>query len=118
MTPSGGMLVEARRLIDRGSPALRGVWPRAAALLARQALEEAVAAYWRSRTPAMVGVSARVQHICLAAQLGDRDAASEVAYVWSALSDACHHRSYELGPTEEELRYLCDRVEALSARLA
>jgi hypothetical protein len=117
MTSVGQMLIEAKRLIDGGDPELSGVWPTAAALLARQALEEAVAAYWRRRSPAMVAVSTRVQHICLAAQLGDPDTAYEVAYVWSTLSDACHYRSYDLGRTEAELRYLCDRVYALSVRL-
>ena len=33
------LLAAARRLVDRPDAAMAGVWPRAAALLARQALE-------------------------------------------------------------------------------
>ena len=41
---------------------------------------------------------------CLPAYLGDRPQAREADFAWTALSQACHHRAYEVGLTQEELR--------------
>ena len=59
----------ARRLIERPDAATAGVWPRAAALLARQALELAMAGLWAGQ-PAAAGLdrsSMRSQLLCLTA---------------------------------------------------
>jgi hypothetical protein len=103
MTPEE-LLAAARRLIERPDAATVGVWPRAAALLARQALELAMAELWAANPQAtgLSGSSMRSQMLCLAAYL-DQATATRVAYLSAALSRACHHHSYELAPTATEL---------------
>ncbi len=86
MTPED-LLTAAGRLIRRPDAATAGVWPRAAALLARQALERC---------------SMRSQLLCLTAYLG-QDTATRAGYLSAALSRACHYHSYELAPTAAEL---------------
>jgi hypothetical protein len=98
------LLAAARRLVERPDAATVGVWPRAAALLARQALELALAGLWAAR-PAGAGLdhsSMRSQLLCLTAYL-DGDAATRAAYLYAALSRACHYHPYELAPTATEL---------------
>jgi hypothetical protein len=98
------LLAAARRLVERPDAATAGVWPRAAALLARQALELALARLWADR-PAAAGLdrsSMRSQLLCLTAYL-DPDTATSAAYLYAALSRACHYHLYELAPTATEL---------------
>jgi Glyoxalase/Bleomycin resistance protein/Dioxygenase superfamily len=113
MTPEE-LLAAARRLIERSDAATAGVWPRAAALLARQALELAMAALWAAK-PQRAGLSEssiRSQLLCLTAYL-DQDAATRAAYLYAALSRACHYHSYELAPTAAELTsWLNEAAEA------
>jgi hypothetical protein len=103
MTPEE-LLTEARRLVDHPDAAIAGVWPRAAALLARQALEQAMADLWAGQpeTDALALSSMRSQLLCLTAYL-DPDVATRAAYLSAALSRACHYHSYELAPTATEL---------------
>ena len=112
------LLAEARALVDRPRDELEGLWPRAAALLARQALEQALERLWAVRAPSLRSASARARLTCLPAYLGDPRLAGDVAYTRSALSEACHHRSYALGPTEGELHARLDVVERVIERLA
>jgi hypothetical protein len=103
MTPEE-LLSAARRLIERPDAATTGVWPRAAAFLARQALEVAITALWAAK-PQATGLSEssmRSQILCLTAYL-DQDTAARAAYLSAALSRACHYHSYELAPTATEL---------------
>ena len=88
------------------------MWPRASALLARQALEAALDGYWTSRGIAFETHSSRAKLICLAQYLDDRELAGRVHHTWGALSDACHHHAYELAPTVAELAGMLDVVEA------
>ena len=70
MTPEE-LLAAARRLIERSDAATAGVWPRAAALLARQALELAMVELWAAN-PQATGLSEssmRSQMLCLTAYL-------------------------------------------------
>jgi hypothetical protein len=103
MTPEE-LLTAARRLIGRPDAATAGVWPRAAAFLARQALELAMAALWAAQPQAagLAECTTRSQLLCLTAYL-DQDTATRAAYLSAALSNACHHHSYELAPTATEL---------------
>ena len=103
MTPED-LLTAARRLIRRPDAATSGVWPRAAALLARQALELSIAALWAARPQAagLGSCSMRSQLLCLTAYLG-QDTATRAGYLSAALSRACHYHSYELAPTAAEL---------------
>jgi hypothetical protein len=100
------LLAAARRLVERPDAATAGVWPRAAALLARQALELALAGLWAAR-PAAAGLdrsSMRSQLLCLTAYL-DGDTATRAAYLYAALSRSCHYQLYELAPTATELTH-------------
>lgn len=103
MTPEE-LLAAARRLIERPEAATAGVWPRAAALLTRQALEQAMALLWAAEAQAadLSGCSMRSQVLCLTAYL-DPPTAARTAYLWAALSRACHYHPYELAPTAAEL---------------
>ena len=101
------LLSQARALLGLASPATRGLWPRAAALLARQALEQALDDYWRARRlPLGREVSRRAQFICLReyARAHEKELAARLHHAWTALSQACHHHGYELAPTAGELQ--------------
>ena len=99
-----GVLGEAERQLDEFDPATAGVWPHAAAALVRQALEMTLDAFWRGRAPGMLDASFRDRWLCLPAFAGERPAAREAELAWTALSEACHHRAYDVGLTEAELR--------------
>ena len=115
MTPEE-LLAAARRLVERPDAGTAGVWPRAAALLARQALEQAMAALWAAQ-PQAVGLSGctmRSQLLCLTAYL-DPDTAARADYLSAALSRACHYHSYELAPTATELtRWLKEAADLVT----
>ena len=102
MTPAETLAV-AQQLLERPDARTAGLWPRAAALLARQALEETLDAFWVSRKVALAGVSTRPQLICLGHYMEDEAQAAAVRHAWNALSRACHHHAYEVAPTAEEL---------------
>lgn len=112
------LLAEARVLVDR--PAGRdlvGLWPRAAALCARRALEEALDQLWSVRAAGLERASTRAQLISLSAYVDDRELAGDVTFTYAVLSDACHHHDYELTPTAAELRVRFDVVARLIARV-
>jgi hypothetical protein len=114
MTPED-LLAAARRLIERPDAATAGAWPRAAAFLARQALELAMTTLWGTKAQAtgLNGSSMRSQLLCLTAYL-DKETAARAAYLSAALSRACHYHSYELAPTAAELtRWLNETADLL-----
>jgi hypothetical protein len=110
------LLASACDLVNRPDAAMAGVWPRTAALLARQALELGIAGVWagKQETLALGLSSMRSQLTCLPAYL-DPGVAARVAYLWAALSSACHHHPYELAPTAAELMGWLDEVGQLIA---
>lgn len=92
----------ARQMI--GTPeGLSGIWPRAAALLTRQALEEALSDLWGSTYPGMEESSWSTQLACLTEVLSDPSLIADVRSAWASLSRACHYHHYELDPTAAEL---------------
>ena len=101
---AGDLLDLADGLLRRADPSTAGLWPRASAILARQALEAAVGRLWDSRTLDLQACSMRGQLICLRTYLEDADLAARTGHAWSSLSRACHHHPYELAPTTDELR--------------
>jgi hypothetical protein len=111
------LLAAVRRLVERPDVATAGVWRRAAALLARQALELALAGLWAAR-PAAAGLdrsSMRSQLLCLTAYL-DGHTATRAACLYAALSRACHHHLYALAPTATELtRWLNETTDLVKA---
>lgn len=98
------LLDDARDLVERTGAGPVGVWPRAAALLGRRAIEEALDRLWARRAPGMERASARAQLACLPDYVSDRTLAADVAFAWASLSRGCHHHSYELAPTATELQ--------------
>ncbi len=104
MTPAE-ILETAQQLIERPDAKTAGLWPRAAALLARQALEQSLDERRRDKGLALDQISTQAQLFCLASYLDDPITA-DLRQTWSALTGACHHHPYELAPTLEELRHL------------
>lgn len=98
------LLEMADGLLRRVDPATAGLWPRASALLALQALELGLLRLWERRTLDLQGCSMRTQLICLRSYLDDTRLAARTGHAWSALSRACHHHAYELAPTSTELQ--------------
>jgi cytochrome c5 len=93
----------ARDLLSRADPSTAGLWPRAAALLTRQALEEAVDAYWAARQLPLGSLPTQTQLVCMRMMTADGTLPAQLHEVWGALSRACHHHPYELAPTVGEL---------------
>lgn len=117
MTPAD-LLTTARDLLERPALASVGGWPRAVALLTRQALETALDEFWKSSpsTAGLCGCVWKTQLICLPTYLEPR-LAREVGYVWAALSSACHYHPYDLAPTAAELSGWIDAVATLLASI-
>jgi hypothetical protein len=118
MTPAE-TLDSARDLLTRRAGTGVGSWPRAVALLTRQALEKGVDAFWITN-PATAGLAAcpmRTQLICLPSYL-DPAIAYQVGFVWAALSGACHYHPYELAPTASQLNGWIEIVARLLATLS
>ena len=105
------LLAMARSLIADPRIATQGLWPRAAALVGRQALEQAIA----HRFPELMSASFRAQLICLPTFFDDPALAGDVALSWSSLGHATHFRGYDLPPTSDELQRWLERVERLLA---
>lgn len=97
------ILASANDLLERSSADTSGLWPRAAVLLQRQALEVALKTYWSLKAPGTEECSARAQLLCLGTYLRDESLARRAYHVWTALSRAAHFHPYELPPTREEL---------------
>jgi hypothetical protein len=112
LTP-GDLLTEARRMLDEPSPGTAAIWPRAAALLARQAIEESLERWWAVRAPGVQHLPMRAQLGCLDVYLEPSSLARDVAFTWHALSRATHHHPYDLDPTREELDSLIGAAERL-----
>jgi hypothetical protein len=111
------MLDAARQVVNRVDPHLDGVWPRASAFLARQALEDAIDRLWDQNLPGMHRASRATQLACLGYATPDRELTDGVRVAWHALSRACHHHQYELAPTASELEMWIEKVDRLVARL-
>jgi hypothetical protein len=117
MTPSQ-ILSLAQHLLARPDARTAGLWPRATALLARQALEQALDDHWHQRGLALHTASTRCQLICLQQYLPDPHLAGRVHHAWSSLSQACHHHPYDLAPSFEELTALLATVSDLVSAVA
>ena len=111
---SQSLLVAARDLLQHPDQSTAGIWPRATALLTRQALEAALDDLWKRRAPGLEKCSARAQLLVLGAYLTKHgDLADRVSYAWVGLSRACHLHAYELPPTADELASWIDTVAQL-----
>ena len=110
MSEAAQLIAMARDLLERASPTTAGLWPRAAALLARNALEMGVDEYWTRKRIPLEPCPTFTQLLCLREYLDDADLAGRVHHAWNALSRACHHHPYELAPTAGELERLFETV--------
>lgn len=106
--PTSGLLAAADQLLSGHTPQgvahtlPPGLRARAAAVLLRLALDETLDCFWQSVSPSMTR-NGRSRLICL--QWYVRPSVARQWYaVWSALSAACHHHTYELPPTPAEVR--------------
>ena len=109
------LLYRAVDLLERPTSETVGLWPRATAVLARQALERGLTEVLSARVDGIQQASVRAQLLCLRIVLDDTATADEVTVAWWALSRACHHLSYELPPTAAELRAWIDVVDRFVA---
>ena len=74
-------------MIQEQRPDLIGIWSRAAAILARQALEITLDHLWSNVAPGVENASMRAQLACLAGYI-DAQLASRIRYTWHGLSVA------------------------------
>lgn len=111
-------LQAARVVLDRPDALTSPGWARSVALLARQALEDAVDAVWARHAPGMSQATGKSRFVALRYYVGDPDLARRAHHVWTRLSDASHHHGYDLAPTAAELRIWVDAVADLVTQLA
>jgi hypothetical protein len=107
------ILATARQLIERSTADTRGLWPRAAVLLQRQALEVALKTYWSAKARGVEECSTRAQFLCLGSYLKEDHVPRRAHLAWTALSRAAHFHPYELPPTTEELAAWDDAIREL-----
>jgi len=115
---AGAVLAQARSLLQHPKVGMESTWPRAAALLGRQALEEGIDAVLIAEVPPiddLEGERMRPRLVCLG-ELVDHEEAHEAAWLWSRFSFACHHHPYELAPIAAELTEWIDRTDAFLQR--
>lgn len=106
------LLGAATALLDDPTLETETVWPLGAAVLTRQAIETTSDIYWGRRAPAMREATRRQQWLALPSYLGRSPELAAAEWAWGALSDACHHRDYDVGLTAEELRSHLATAEA------
>jgi hypothetical protein len=112
VTAARALLVAAPGTVPTLYPGLRA---RAAAVLLRMALDQALDAYWGRVAPSMTRIG-KHRMLCLEWYAG-RDTARRCRTTWSALSAACHYRSYELPPSPAEIRTRLLEVTGLLSAL-
>ena len=106
------LLSAADDLLSEATDATAGRWPRAVAILCRQALEGSLHDFWRAKAPGLEAASERAQFLCFRTHVAP-DLAARVEHAWTALSRACHHHGYELPPTASELAGWLEVVDGL-----
>ena len=115
-TVSGDLATAARTLLEATDGEIASSRTRAATLLTRQALEVAVEDALASHVGSVSGWSYTARLLCLGEYTSGRLAA-ECAHLWDMLSNACHHRVYELAPSHAQLASWIDEAERLIAEL-
>ena len=85
------LLQSADRIMNEPRASSAGVWPRAAALLARQAIETARLEFWLVRAPGVEWCTTHAQLLCLPDYVRDREIAESASLAWNSLSRVCHH---------------------------
>lgn len=106
------MLSEARKLIG-AAPTDGQNNMRSAAIVTRQVLEEALVEYMEKkhdkiRQPNFNAILVTLEY--LSAEQ-DKEILRQVAWTWSALSNACHAHAYALEPTAAEVERWIEVVD-------
>jgi hypothetical protein len=122
-TPTPGtpqaILGYANDLLQQPTRLTKGLWPRAAALLTRQALELSLINFWQRFAYGTQEGTTKSQLISLPFYLkNEPELAKEIRWVWHRLSRACHAHPYEMAPTLGELRRWMGVVGRLDGELA
>jgi hypothetical protein len=112
------LLLSAEVMVSEPRYSLAGVWPRAAALLARQAIEAEMLELWLVRAPGLEFCTTHAQLLCLPDYIRDREIAESAALAWNSLTRICHHHPYELLPTAAELRVLLETARRFMAAVS
>ena len=107
------LLDYARDLLNRLKETAGGLWPRACALICRQALEASLDELWMAEEPEIAGCPRRAQFLCLGPIIDNYPLAQQAYHAWWTLSRACHQHPYELPPTEVELSLWLNNVESI-----
>ncbi|WP_052583683.1 hypothetical protein [Saccharomonospora iraqiensis] len=116
-TSSAAALLDHARTVLAGRHTVPAAQvPRAAAILARQALEDAVEARCRAAGAELGGHNQRSRLIVLRMLVGG-PVSDSAATAWAGLSRACHHHAYELAPTVGEVAQLIEHVAAVVTSL-
>ena len=110
MTPQE-LLGTARSLASSANRRLGASRFLAAALLVRQALEDALRAFWRQECPGVENCSWRVQLVSLPFFLNDSDLAGSTVSAWYRLSTMCHYDRLASHTDLTELEGLLDVVD-------
>jgi hypothetical protein len=110
------LIGSAEAIFGRTDRELAGLWQRAVAFLARQALELAVQEALARRAAGTEQCSAHAQLLCLPEYVST-PVAREASYLWAVLSRACHQHPYELAPNWDELSDWLARVSLSCAAL-
>ena len=111
------LLDESRSLLDAPPSPHPGLWERAAILLARQALEEALDDFWRARSPDLLHASMRAQLLCLGPLMNNDHDAARITQLWGALSDACHFSAVQPTPAAAQVHAWLNDTQRLCALL-
>lgn len=99
-------------VLDGGCGVPAGQRTRAAAQLARRALEEVVRTRLTEVGAALPRANMRSRLIVLQV-LGPPEVSGPARAAWEGLTRACHRHAYELAPADAEIRVLLDHVAAL-----
>lgn len=100
----GELLAAAKKMLDEPGEETATTWPLAAAVLTRQAIETTLDVHWARTVTAMQYAGRKEQWLALPSYIGRAPEVPAAWYAWTALSEACHHRDYDVGLTQEELR--------------
>jgi hypothetical protein len=116
--PSPEPSLRAARAVLARPEALAGPgWARSVVLLTRQALEDAVTAFWARRAPGMEQAAGKSRLVALRYYVDDPALAPQAHHIWCTLSEAAHHHGYDLAPTAAELRGWLDATQTIVDRL-
>jgi hypothetical protein len=114
---AGALLALSDQILDGKVAVPGGRATRAAAVVARQALETLVHRATDELVPGMFRPSMRSRLILLR-ELGDSEKGRIAKLAWDGLSRACHHHAYELQPSEMEVRALVEMVQTFMSHRA